>query len=123
MCLTSYGVVSLLLEHRDLGQPGPGRQQLGLASTPELVLPKHLAFLLGAPVNMVLEHTHAEGVPYILEMFRNDEKQQGLRGPAVVLGVVEAHLCRQKFVCPRPRASRTQCGSPWSPTSRFCPRW
>lgn len=68
VCLTGYGVVSLLLEHRDLGQPGPGCQQLGLGSTPELVLTEHLAFLLGAPVNMVLEHTHTEGVSYILEI-------------------------------------------------------
>lgn len=67
-CLTGYGVVSLLLEHRDLGQPGPSCQQFGLGSTPKLVLPEHLAFLLGAPVNMVLEHTHTERVSYIWEI-------------------------------------------------------
>lgn len=67
-CLTSYGVVSLLLEHRDLGQPRPGGHELGLGSTPKLVLPEHLAFLLGAPVDMVLEHTHAEGVSDILDI-------------------------------------------------------
>lgn len=63
--LTGYGTVSLLLVHRDLRQPGPGSQQLGLGSVAKLVLPKHLAFLLSAPINVVLEHTHTEGVPHI----------------------------------------------------------
>lgn len=64
-CLTGYRVVSLLLEHWDLAQPGPGSQQLGLGSTSELILPEHLAFLLGAPVHVVLEHTDTEGVSHI----------------------------------------------------------
>lgn len=63
--LTAYGVVSLLLVHRDLGQPGSGSQQLGLHSTAKFVLPEHLAFLPSAPINMVLEHANTEGVPHI----------------------------------------------------------
>lgn len=65
--LTGYGVVSLLLVHRDLCQPGPSSEQLGFFSTAELVLLEHLAFLLSAPVNMVLKHTHTEGVPHIYD--------------------------------------------------------
>lgn len=65
MQLTRDGVVSLLLVHRDLGQPRPGGHQLGFGSAAELVLPEHLPFLLSAPVDVVLEHTHAEGVPHI----------------------------------------------------------
>lgn len=63
--LTGYGVVSLLLVQRDLGQPGPCSQQLGLGSAAKLVLPEHLAFLLSVPINVVLEHTDTEGVSHI----------------------------------------------------------
>lgn len=63
--LTGYGVVSLLLVHRDLGQPGPTNQQLGLGPAAELVLPEHLTFLLSAPIHMVLEHANTEGVSHI----------------------------------------------------------
>lgn len=63
--LTGYGVVSLLLVHRDLGQPGPGSQQFGLGSAAKLVLPEHFALLLSTPINVVLEHTHTEGVSHI----------------------------------------------------------
>lgn len=63
--LTAYGVVSLLLVHRDLGQPGTTSQQLGHDPAAELVLPEHLTFLLGTPINVVLEHTNTEGVLHI----------------------------------------------------------
>lgn len=69
--LTGNGVVSLLLVHRDLGQPGPSGQQLDLVSVAKLVLSKHLAFLLSAPVNVVFEYTHAEGISYIWERCKN----------------------------------------------------
>lgn len=71
MQLTGDGVVSLLLVHRDLGEPGPSSQQPDLVTLAKLFLSKHLAFLLSAPVNMVFEYTHTEGVPYIWERCRN----------------------------------------------------
>lgn len=71
MQLTGYGVVSLLLVHRDLGEPGSSSQQLDLVTLAKLVLSKHLALFLSAPVNMVFKYTHTEGVPYIWERCRN----------------------------------------------------
>lgn len=68
MQLTAYRVVSLLLVHRDLGKPGPSGQQLRLGSATKFVLSEHLAFLLSAPINVVLKHTHAEGVSHICKM-------------------------------------------------------
>lgn len=53
--LTDNSVVSLLLVHRHLREPGPRGQQLGFCTTAKLVLPKHLAFLLSAPVDVVLK--------------------------------------------------------------------
>lgn len=73
--LTAYWVVSLLLVHTDLGEPGPSGEQLGLGATAKLVLPEHFPFLLRAPVNVVLKHTHTERVPHI---WAHRDKWQGL---------------------------------------------
>lgn len=63
--LTGDGVVSLLLVHRDLSEPGSRCQQLDFVTTAKLVLSVHFAFLLSAPVNVVLEYTHTERVSHI----------------------------------------------------------
>lgn len=63
--LTGNGVVSLLLVHRDLIQPGSRCQQLDFGSATKLVLSIHLAFLLSAPVNVVLKYAHTERVSHV----------------------------------------------------------
>lgn len=68
-------------------------------------------------------HSHWRGFLHLGKFKKWLETTVAPGFPVVVLGVVKAHLCRQKFVCPLLRASQTQCDSPWSPTSRFCPRW
>lgn len=63
--LTVNGVVSLLLVHRNLGQPRSNSQQLGFDPLAELVLSVNLTFLLSAPINMVLEHRNTERISHI----------------------------------------------------------
>lgn len=127
--LTVNGVVSLLLVHRNLGQPRSNSQQLGFDSLAELVLPVNLTFLLSAPINVVLEHRNTERISHIWRRGNkkrnvSEEIDTGFKEYGWMMTLrLRSYLCRRQFDAHLLKAEQTQCDFPWNQTSRFCHHW